>query len=138
MKFSLVLALAGAGSTLAVPIPLPFFSELLDKAKNIIVNPISDLLNNEQPDNAAALTAVSPSEVPGFARIAQFARTAYCSSQVVSQWACGEACEANPKTQPILTGGDDGKIPRCRCYPNCCHPCSYTQLTLAFCSLRGL
>jgi len=46
-----------------------------------------------------------------FVSVAQFARASFCSAPVVLEWACGEACDANPETEVILAGGDDGEIP---------------------------
>jgi len=105
MKFSLVLALAGAGSTLAAP--LQFLEEFGDI--------ISEAIGGS--GNEAAPIPVSANEIPDFGRIAQFARASYCTPQVVQEWACGEACDANPETQPIAAGGDSGEIPRCKHYP---------------------
>lgn len=110
MKFSLILALAGAGSTLAAP--LPFLGDLIDD----LGDAISDAIGGS--GNEAAPTPVAANEISNIARIAQFARASYCSPQVVQQWACGEACDANPQTQPIISGGDSGEIPRCKRHPH--------------------
>jgi len=101
MKFSLVLAFAGASSTLAAPI-LPFLDTIGDA--------VDDAIGGS--GNEAAPTPVPANEIPNFARIAQFARASYCSPPVVQDWACGEACDANPQTQPIIAGGDGEEIPR--------------------------
>src|SRR5258706_13280820 len=105
MKFSLVVALAGASSTLAVPL------QFLDDLGDIISEAIGG------SGNEAAPTPVPTNEITDFARIAQFARASYCSTPVVQEWACGEACDANPQTQPIIAGGDSEEIPRCKHYP---------------------
>jgi len=112
MKFSLVLALVGASSTLAAP--LPFFSDL-----------VSSIIGD---DNEAAPAPISADEISDFARIAQFARASFCTTPVVEQWACGEACDANPQTQPIIAGGDNEEIPRCKYDPHLGVFCSETQL----------
>jgi len=117
MKFSLVLALASASSTLAAPLPfLGAFGEAL-----------SDVIGGS--GNEEAPTPVPAGELPDFGRIAQFARASYCSPAVIQEWACGEACDANPDTQPIIAGGDEGEIPRCKLYPHLGFFCSDTQLT---------
>jgi len=95
MKVSLVLALVGASSTVAFPLPFSF----------------KDALSNIIGGNKAAPTPVSADEMLNLARIAQFARASFCTTPVVKEWACGEACEANPQTKTIIAGGDNGKIP---------------------------
>jgi len=99
MKFSLVLALASASSTLAAPVPLNFgdlFSE--------IIGGLGDDTNTAAPDPV--------DEISDFARIAQFTRASFCSTPVVQKWACGEACDANPQTRPIIAGGNNAEIPQ--------------------------
>jgi hypothetical protein len=126
MKVSLLIALVGAGSTLAAP--LPFLDELGDA--------ITEAIGGS--GNEAAPAPVPANEIPDFTRIAQFARASYCTPQVVQEWACGEACDANPQTQPIIAGGDSGEIPRCKRYPHLEVFCSDAPLTAVFCSLRRL
>jgi hypothetical protein len=125
MKASLFLALVGATSTLAAPI------RFLDAIDDIV----SEVVGS---DNEAAPTPVPPNEISDFGRIAQFARASYCSTPVVQDWACGEACDANPQTQPILAGGDGGRVPLCKHYTHLGVFCSNTQLISVFRSLRGL
>ena len=106
MKFSLIVVLAGACSTLAAP--LPFLDDLGDI--------ISEAIGGS--GNEVAPTPVPSNEITDFARIAQFARASYCSNPVVQKWECGEACDANPQTQPIIVGGDSEEIPRCKYHPH--------------------
>ncbi|KAF8842167.1 alpha/beta-hydrolase [Paxillus ammoniavirescens] len=57
-----------------------------------------------------SLTAVTPSQLAGFAPYTEFARAAYCPPSIVQGWQCGEACQAVPGFQVSLTGGDGNAI----------------------------
>jgi len=98
MRFSLVLALAS--SALAAPVPFSFGDFL------------SDVIGGSDDNNKAATAPISVNDISDFARIAQFTRAAFCTTPVVQKWACGEACDANPQTQPIIAGGDNAETPQ--------------------------
>ncbi|KAE9395851.1 alpha/beta-hydrolase [Gymnopus androsaceus JB14] len=55
-------------------------------------------------------TAVSASELASFAPYTQFARAAYCPTDILQTWTCGEACEANSDFEVSLVGGDGDDI----------------------------
>lgn len=132
MKISLVLALASASSALAAPLPFNL-GDLGDLVSEVIGGP-----DNDNDASKGAPTAVSASDIPDLARIAQFTRASFCSTPVVQQWACGEACDANPQTRTIIAGGDNGAIPQCKYHAHRDVFCLDTQLITVFCSLRGL
>ncbi|KAI0705109.1 alpha/beta-hydrolase [Cerioporus squamosus] len=44
-------------------------------------------------------------------RPAQFSRAAYCSAASVTNWSCGDSCDAIPNVKVLTAGGDDGEIP---------------------------
>jgi len=94
-----LIVLGSTTSTLAAPIPRPLFGSIVDKVKGIFTG----------PGNTAATTTLADTQ--DLTRIAQFARASFCTAPVVTAWKCGGACEANPETQTLLAGGDDGKIP---------------------------
>ncbi|KAI0360314.1 alpha/beta-hydrolase [Trametes cingulata] len=56
--------------------------------------------------HARSVTQVSSAEMSSWAPYTQFARAAYCGSSKVTNWACGEACNAVPGFQVAATGGD--------------------------------
>ncbi|KAJ3506601.1 hypothetical protein NLJ89_g6780 [Agrocybe chaxingu] len=56
-----------------------------------------------------AVTALSSSDLAGFAPFTQFARAAYCPD-ALKTWTCGAACNANSDFQVTLTGGDGNEI----------------------------
>ncbi|TFK48429.1 alpha/beta-hydrolase [Heliocybe sulcata] len=60
-----------------------------------------------------ATTTVPDTTIEGdFVRPALFSRIAYCSSQAVTSWQCGEQCAAvGPNVKILQAGGDDGLIP---------------------------
>jgi len=60
---------------------------------------------------AGATSVLSDQQVQDIVPFANFARASFCSSAVVQLWKCGEACDAQPETQPLLAGGDDQLIP---------------------------
>jgi len=55
-------------------------------------------------------TAVSASKLASFAPYTQFARAAYCPTDILENWTCGEACEANADFEVSLVGGDGNDI----------------------------
>ncbi|KAJ3784012.1 Alpha/Beta hydrolase protein [Lentinula aff. detonsa] len=56
------------------------------------------------------VTQLSATELAGFAPFTQFARAAYCGTDILSDWTCGEACEANSDFEVSLVGGDGDDI----------------------------
>jgi hypothetical protein len=99
---NLILSLVVLGSTTStLAAPIPIFGSIVDKVKGLF----------NGPGNTAATTTFKAEETQPLSRIAQFARASFCTAPVVSAWKCGAACEANPETQTLLAGGDDGKIP---------------------------
>ncbi|CCM03519.1 uncharacterized protein FIBRA_05653 [Fibroporia radiculosa] len=65
---------------------------------------ISTILNP-----ASVLTLTAPI-ISDFAPYTEFARAAYCASDIITGWQCGEACDAIPGFEPTLTGGDGDDI----------------------------
>ncbi|RDX53274.1 alpha/beta-hydrolase [Lentinus brumalis] len=57
-----------------------------------------------------SVTALSSSQLSAFAPFTQFARAAYCPSDKVKNWSCGQACNALPGFQPTLIGGDGNAV----------------------------
>ncbi|KAH9485060.1 Lipase [Psilocybe cubensis] len=57
-----------------------------------------------------SVTALSSSELSGFAPFTQFARAAYCPTSKLQNWSCGDACKANSDFQPTLVGGDGNAV----------------------------
>ncbi|KAJ4475797.1 Alpha/Beta hydrolase protein [Lentinula aciculospora] len=57
-----------------------------------------------------AVTQLSTTELASFAPFTQFARAAYCGTDILQDWTCGEACEANADFAVSLVGGDDNDI----------------------------
>ncbi|EIN13713.1 alpha/beta-hydrolase [Punctularia strigosozonata HHB-11173 SS5] len=55
-------------------------------------------------------TALSAAELSSFAPFTQFARAAYCPTDKIMSWQCGEACDANPGFNATLTGGDGNGV----------------------------
>ncbi|KAI0632143.1 alpha/beta-hydrolase [Trametes polyzona] len=62
------------------------------------------------PTSKRAVTALSSSQLASFAPFTQFARAAYCPSDKIKNWKCGQACDALPGFQPTLTGGDGNGV----------------------------
>ncbi|KIK63522.1 hypothetical protein GYMLUDRAFT_57220 [Collybiopsis luxurians FD-317 M1] len=56
------------------------------------------------------VTPVSSSELASFAPYTQFARAAYCPTDSLQNWSCGEACEANSDFEVSLVGGDGNDV----------------------------
>ncbi|KAH8976634.1 alpha/beta-hydrolase [Lactarius akahatsu] len=51
-------------------------------------------------------TTLTSSQYAEFVPYVQFARAAYCPSNKIDGWQCGDACKAVPDFTPTLTGGD--------------------------------
>ena len=62
-----------------------------------------------------AVSALSSAQLAAFAPFTQFARAAYCDSDKIADWGCGEACRALPGFEPTLTGGNGGSVQLCEC-----------------------
>ncbi|KAH9080180.1 alpha/beta-hydrolase [Lactarius deliciosus] len=62
----------------------------------------------QQPFNISqgGVTTLTSSQYAEFAPYAQFARAAYCPSNKIVGWKCGDACSAVPGFTSTLTGGD--------------------------------
>lgn len=81
-----------------------------------------------------AVTVLSAASISNFTPFSQFARAAYCQPSQIKTWSCGGqsssfhgpirdlfaqpigwigACNALPKFQPTLTGGDGASVPFC-------------------------
>lgn len=60
-------------------------------------------------DPSSVLTLTS-SEISAFEPYEQLARAAYCASDIITGWQCGEACAAIPGFEATLTGGDGDAI----------------------------
>ncbi|KAI0042122.1 alpha/beta-hydrolase [Auriscalpium vulgare] len=58
----------------------------------------------------STVSTLSASQLAAFAPFTQFARAAYCPSSKITNWQCGQACNALPGFQPTLTGGDGNAI----------------------------
>ncbi|KAJ3476600.1 hypothetical protein NLI96_g11047 [Meripilus lineatus] len=59
---------------------------------------------------ARTVTQMSAAQLAGLAPYTQLARAAYCPSNLVSGWNCGEACRGIPGFQTTLTGGDGNAV----------------------------
>jgi hypothetical protein len=55
-------------------------------------------------------TALAANEFDAFKPASQFARAAYCPTDKIMKWQCGEACDALPGFQPTLNGGDGNGV----------------------------
>ncbi|KAI0777310.1 alpha/beta-hydrolase [Trametes elegans] len=53
-----------------------------------------------------SVTKLSSKDLAAFAPYTHFAAAAYCGSDKVTNWDCGDACDAITGFTPILTGGD--------------------------------
>ncbi|KAI0646667.1 alpha/beta-hydrolase [Trametes meyenii] len=58
----------------------------------------------------AGVTLLTSSELSALAPYTEFARAAYCGSDKVTNWECGEACNAIPGFQTALAGGDGNGV----------------------------
>ncbi|KAK0212777.1 alpha beta-hydrolase [Desarmillaria ectypa] len=57
-----------------------------------------------------SVTALSAVELASFAPYTQFARAAYCGSDALKDWSCGEACDAVSDFEPTLVGGNGNDV----------------------------
>ncbi|KAK0504705.1 alpha beta-hydrolase [Armillaria luteobubalina] len=57
-----------------------------------------------------SVTVLSAAELASFAPYTQFARAAYCGSDVLQDWSCGEACDATSDFEPALVGGNGNDV----------------------------
>ncbi|KAF9451947.1 alpha/beta-hydrolase [Macrolepiota fuliginosa MF-IS2] len=57
-----------------------------------------------------AVTPLSSTDLSSLAPFTQFARAAYCPTDVLKNWSCGEACSALSGFQPTLVGGDGNAV----------------------------
>ncbi|KAK0461200.1 Alpha/Beta hydrolase protein [Desarmillaria tabescens] len=57
-----------------------------------------------------SVTALSATELASFAPFTQFARAAYCGSDALKDWSCGEACDAVSDFEPTLVGGNGNDV----------------------------
>ncbi|KAI0061473.1 alpha/beta-hydrolase [Artomyces pyxidatus] len=62
------------------------------------------------PISEREVTPLSSSALAGLAPFTQFARAAYCDPSTITNWQCGDACNALPGFQPTLTGGDGNAV----------------------------
>ncbi|KAJ6469739.1 alpha/beta-hydrolase [Mycena vitilis] len=63
-------------------------------------------------DNTDSTTSLAlPDLQSSLLRPAQFARVAYCSSQSITSWTCGDPCKALGNVTFLQSGGDQGLIP---------------------------
>jgi len=58
------------------------------------------------PVHRRRISTLSSTQLSDLAPFTQFARAAYCGSDKVQNWQCGEACNALPGFKPSLTGGN--------------------------------
>ncbi|KAJ3534314.1 hypothetical protein NM688_g7156 [Phlebia brevispora] len=56
------------------------------------------------------VTPLSSDQLADLAPFTQFARAAYCPSDKIQGWQCGQACDALPGFEPTLTGGDGNAV----------------------------
>ncbi|THH30720.1 hypothetical protein EUX98_g3455 [Antrodiella citrinella] len=103
--FSSLLLLAFAVSAKAAAVPTSVHSAIASVAE-----PDSARRSDFTSFAADTVTTLSAEELEDFAPYTQFARAAYCPSSKLTNWDCGEACEANSGFQPTLTGGDGNAV----------------------------
>ncbi|KXN85359.1 Mono- and diacylglycerol lipase [Leucoagaricus sp. SymC.cos] len=60
--------------------------------------------------NKRGVTPLSSGDLAALAPYTQFARAAYCSTDSLKNWSCGEACDALSGFQPTLVGGDGNAV----------------------------
>ncbi|PCH40107.1 hypothetical protein WOLCODRAFT_23846 [Wolfiporia cocos MD-104 SS10] len=58
----------------------------------------------------SVVTTLTSDEISTFTPYTQFARAAYCVSSIITDWTCGQACDAIPGFEPTLTGGDGDAV----------------------------
>ncbi|KAI0262336.1 alpha/beta-hydrolase [Gloeopeniophorella convolvens] len=79
----------------------------------VTASPLLDRADDSTSDGQP--TPVSTQDISdNFVRPAQFARIAYCSSDAIQKWDCGEPCQVLEMDHftPLAVGGDGGKTPR--------------------------
>jgi len=84
-------------------------SLLLTLSTRVIAAPIFGI---GQTDSNAAVSILSTDQTNAFIRPARFSQIAYCSPQSILSWKCGAQCAALSGVEPLVTGGDDGLVPR--------------------------
>jgi hypothetical protein len=57
-----------------------------------------------------SVTALSATQLANLAPFTQFARAAYCPTDLLQNWDCGQACEANSDFEVTLVGGDGNVV----------------------------
>ncbi|KIM40235.1 hypothetical protein M413DRAFT_19420 [Hebeloma cylindrosporum] len=57
-----------------------------------------------------SVTPLSASDLASLAPFTQFSRAAYCPTNKLRSWSCGQACTANSDFQPTLVGGDGNAV----------------------------
>ncbi|KAJ3762598.1 Alpha/Beta hydrolase protein [Lentinula raphanica] len=93
--------------------PLLFFLSVLSALRFTVTEvPSLELIHPR------TVTQISASELAGFAPYTQFARAAYCPTDVLKTWTCGEACQANADFEVAFVGGDGDDIQNCRYSPS--------------------
>ncbi|KAI0057779.1 alpha/beta-hydrolase [Artomyces pyxidatus] len=80
-------------------------SSLLASCAGVLAAPTDPLLSPR-----SGVTTLPSSQLAAFAPFTQFARAAYCAPSAISNWGCGDACNALPGFQPTLTGGDGNDV----------------------------
>ncbi|KAG7441490.1 alpha/beta-hydrolase [Guyanagaster necrorhizus] len=81
---------------------VPFLSQLISTLGTIY--PTS---SGPVPPGVTPLSVV---ELASFAPYTQFARAAYCGSDALKNWSCGEACDAVSDFEPTLVGGNGDDV----------------------------
>lgn len=70
----------------------------------------------------AAVKDLSQTQIGSFKPFTFYAAAAYCPASTTLTWGCGTNCEANPRFQPVASGGDGDSIQFCK-LPD--HGCSF-------------
>ncbi|KAJ8595223.1 alpha/beta-hydrolase [Rhizopogon salebrosus TDB-379] len=60
--------------------------------------------------DVSVVTPMTSTQLASLAPYTEFARAAYCSPSIVTDWQCGQACEAVPDFKVSLAGGNDDSI----------------------------
>ncbi|KAL6303473.1 alpha/beta-hydrolase [Sparassis latifolia] len=89
--FTILTSLSGIASVFAFPVPVSFSEEPAALERREV-------------------TTLTSSQLADFAPYTEFARAAYCPSDIVTGWQCGEACAAVPGFEVSLTGGDGNAL----------------------------
>ncbi|KAH8104577.1 alpha/beta-hydrolase [Cristinia sonorae] len=113
--YSWILLTAFAAITKAAVVPVPetvtVEAVTVPAVEKVPVVAAADVNVSELSTQAASVvTTLSSSQLASFAPFTQFARAAYCPSNEIASWNCGEACRANSGFQPTLTGGDGNDV----------------------------